>query len=76
MTIKKVTELKKGDLIGIDGMLELFPGLKSKTFYEWHAKAELEPDKYPRGRKVGGRLFWHMNDILPFVNRGASSKAS
>lgn len=66
--MKKITDLKKGDLLTVDTVSETL-GIPKKTLYEWHAKAVAEPDKYPRGVKLGRHLFFLKSELIDHINR-------
>jgi predicted DNA-binding transcriptional regulator AlpA len=73
--MKKITDLKEGDLITLQHACKIFDNLSEKTLYHWRSKSELEPEKYPRSAKIGGTVFFLKSDIIDFLNR-AFAKAS
>lgn len=72
--MRKITDLKEGDLLTLAAASELLHVTK-KLLYSWHSKALNEPNKYPRGFKIGGHLYFLKSDIVNHINR-AFSQAS
>ncbi len=69
--MKKIKDLKEGDLLTCEAAAKLL-SVPVKTLYSWHAKALSEPNKYPRGAKIGGYLFFKKSDLIDRLNRGFS----
>jgi hypothetical protein len=72
--MKKISDLREGDLITVEAAAKLI-GCPKKYLYESHAKSKLHPDKYIRGAKIGGKLFFLKSTIIDHLNR-EFSKAS
>jgi predicted DNA-binding transcriptional regulator AlpA len=72
--MKKITDLKEGDLLMAEDAARLF-GISKKRLYEWNSKSKSEPNKYPRGVKIGGMLFFLKSSLIEHLNR-EFSKAS
>lgn len=79
--MKKITDLKKGDLITLDAVAEMFrqEGETDKQaiarIRKWRQRQPMNPDKYPKSAKIGGTVFFLRSEIEDFVNR-QFSKAS
>jgi predicted DNA-binding transcriptional regulator AlpA len=69
--MKKITDLKEGDLLTVEATAKLF-GLSKGLLYKWHSQAKAEPDKYPRGVKFGGHLFFLKSSIIDRLNKQLS----
>lgn len=67
--MKKLIDLKEGDLITLETAAKLLGGIPRKQLYEWRSKSRLEPDKYPRSAKIGGTIFFIKSDIIDRLNR-------
>lgn len=66
--MKKITDLKEGDLLTLDIAARLF-SIPKKTLYSWHNKSQTEPHKYPRGAKIGGKLYFLKSSLIDHLNR-------
>ena len=66
--MKKITDLKQGDLLTVDAASKLLD-VPKKTLYEWHRKSGQHPNKYPRGAKIGGSLFFLKSSLIDHLNR-------
>jgi predicted DNA-binding transcriptional regulator AlpA len=73
--VKKISDLKEGDLLTLDAAHKLL-GVAKKTLYEWSYKSRLEPEKYPRTAKIGGTIFFLKSDLIERINREFAKKAS
>jgi len=66
--MRKITDLREGDLLTAEAAAKLI-GCPVKYLYTCHAKSKLDPDKYLRGVKIGGKLFFLKSSILDYLNR-------
>lgn len=66
--MKKITDLKEGDLLTTPFAAKLL-GVPKKLLYDWAWKSRTEPEKYPRCAKIGGTLFWLKSDLIDRLNR-------
>lgn len=79
--MKKITDLKKGDLLTLEAAAEMFKqdGETDKQakarIRKWREKQPHHPDKYPKSAKIGGTIFFLRSELEDFVNR-QFSKAS
>lgn len=66
--MKKITDLKEGDLIRIEEAAKLLK-ISEDTLRLWRSKAPQNPDKYPRSAKIGGIVFFLKSDLIDRLNR-------
>jgi predicted DNA-binding transcriptional regulator AlpA len=66
--MKKILDLKEGDLLTVDAASKLL-SVPKKTLYEWHRKSKYDPHKYPRGAKIGGSLFFLKSALVDYLNK-------
>ncbi len=66
--MKKITDLREGDLLSMDAAAKLLC-ISKRTLEDWHQKARVAPDKYPRGIKMGRHIFWLKSRLVDYVNR-------
>lgn len=73
--MKKITDLKEGELLTLDAAAALFkqPGeaieKTKKRLRKWRELYPQHPDKYPRSAKIGGTIYYLRSHIIEFINR-------
>jgi len=73
--MKKITELKEGELLTLDAAALLFKqpnetiDQTKRRLRKWREKYAMAPDQYPRSAKIGGTIYYLKSHILEFLNR-------